>query len=154
MHHASIEIILAVILGTAAWHDVRAYRIPNWLVYGGLVVAVMVHLTSPLPGPALAAAAGGLWIGLIALLPAYAMGAAGAGDVKLLALVGGFTGPADAIGIAAMTYLTGAAMAGAYLGIARLPVLVGGTVRTVMPLPYSLAIAGGIAAWLILKVTH
>jgi prepilin peptidase CpaA len=158
MDHAIVDSTLALgalalVLVAAAWHDVRAYRIPNKLIWGGLAAAVLVNLSSPATGASPESVVAGFGIGLLALLPVYALGAAGAGDVKLLALVGAFTGPVDMIGIALMTYITGAAVAAAYVLAPRMPVAVRATAPVAMPLPYSLAIAGGSALWLVPKLT-
>jgi prepilin peptidase CpaA len=126
----------AAILGLACWHDARTYRIPNWLVCAGLAAAVLAQ------GPGFAAA--GWCIGLLVLLPLYAAGAAGAGDAKLLAVVGAFAGPVDAVGIAALTFV-----AGALIALRRM--LADGPAAATTRLPYSFAIAAGSATWFGLK---
>ncbi len=148
-------VTLAAVLGIAVWSDVRTYRIPNWLIWGGALAAICSHLVSPGAGARLESGAVGLWIGLIALLPAYALGAAGAGDVKLLALVGIFLGPLHVVQVALMAHLIGGLMAADRLLYARLvPALAGSGPLRAAPLPYSLAIAGGTALWLVMHADH
>ena len=128
----------AAILGLACWYDARTYRIPNGLICAGLAIAALTQ------GPGFAAA--GLCVGLLALLPLYAAGAAGAGDAKLLAVVGAFAGPVDAFGIAALTFVAGALIA--------VPRLLAGGAAAETRVPYSFAIAAGSATWFGLKNTY
>ena len=78
-------------LAVAIYFDIRTERIPNWLVAAGTVVALTFHaVISGASG--LLTSVGGLFIALAILLPFYIAGAMGAGDVKLMAAVGAFTG--------------------------------------------------------------
>jgi MFS family permease len=54
---------------------------------------------------------GGLVVGLGLFLPLYLLRAMGAGDVKLLAMVGAFLGPADTFRVALATMIVGGVMA-------------------------------------------
>lgn len=102
--------LVAAVLVEAAIIDGRKLKVPNWLTYhfaaGGLVVAA-VHGG----GPGLLWAAGGLALGLALLMPLYAIGGMGAGDVKLLAGVGAWVGPALVLGAFVASGLVGGAMA-------------------------------------------
>ncbi len=103
--------VLFVVLGAAVATDVKNHRIPNLLLWPALSLALMLHMMSGgIDG--LITAGGGLVLGLAMLLPLYAIGGMGAGDVKLLGIVGSFLGPWGAVvaGLATM-------MAGAVLGI-------------------------------------
>lgn len=71
--------------------DVRSHRIPNALTATMAVVGVGLA-ASGLSGIALAASIGGLVAGLALMLPGHALGATGAGDVKLMAAVGAIVG--------------------------------------------------------------
>ncbi|NOY42011.1 MAG: prepilin peptidase [Planctomycetes bacterium] len=82
--------LVTVILIVAAVIDGLQLRVPNWLTFpmiiSGWVYSVVL---SPYPGWE------GLWysligtvVGLAVLLPAYAIGGMGAGDVKLMAGIG------------------------------------------------------------------
>ena len=95
-------ILLAGLLLGAVWHDVRSRRIPNRLVFPGALMGLLlnslpVHLDgvlAPVSAPlGLPMALAGFAVGLALLLPMYAIKAMGAGDVKLMAMVGAFLGP-------------------------------------------------------------
>lgn len=104
-------LVLLVLLASAIATDLKNHRIPNLLLVSALNLALILHaLSGGIDG--LITAAGGLVIGLAILLPFYAIGGMGAGDVKLLAVVGCFLGPWGAV-IAGLATL----MAGAVFGI-------------------------------------
>lgn len=103
--------ILLILLTAAVFTDLRTHRIPNILVFPALALSLLVHtLDSGFDG--LMVAGGGLAVGIAVLLPFYLVGGMGAGDVKLVGVVGSLLGPWAALvtGMATM-------MAGAVLGI-------------------------------------
>jgi len=71
----------------AAVIDGRQLRVPNWLTFS-MVLSGVVYASIRFGWEGLAASVWGAVIGLLLLLPAYAIGGMGAGDVKLLAGVG------------------------------------------------------------------
>lgn len=85
--------VLVLLLGLAAWTDWRTMRIPNWLTVPGMAWGLYF---SAIQGASVAsgllAGALGLLTGLLLLLPLFALRVLGAGDVKLLAMVGAFLG--------------------------------------------------------------
>lgn len=98
------------LLTLAAWQDCRTFRISNVLTLGGAVLAVAVSFLLPGSHDPLSSLLG--WgAGLLMLLPLYALGVMGAGDVKLLAMVGAFTGPANAFFIGLYTMIAGGVLA-------------------------------------------
>ena len=102
--------LVSAILVEAAVIDGMKLRVPNWLTFhfviGGLAFAAWSG------GPAgLLWASGGAALGLALLLPLYAIGGMGAGDVKLLAGVGAWMGPALTLGAFVATAITGGLMA-------------------------------------------
>ncbi|MDR7052193.1 prepilin peptidase CpaA [Duganella sp. 3397] len=174
-------IVLSLLLAGAVWQDVRSRRIPNVLVLVGLVLAFALQAVLP-EGDGLFLAPFGsiglLWslagvaTGLALLLPMYALRALGAGDVKLLAMIGAFVGPGAVIGIAACTLLAGGMLAlvvSLYLG--TLKRMLGNSMHLVThsvfgalngqsaaieapaapsgKLPYAIAIAAGAAPYLV-----
>jgi prepilin peptidase CpaA len=106
-----IAINLLVILITAVSTDIRSHRIPNILLFPALGFSLMLSTVSGGVDGFLASLAG-LGLGIAMLLPLYVMGGMGAGDVKLLGVVGSFLGPWGAV-VAGMATM----MAGAALGI-------------------------------------
>lgn len=159
--------LLAGLLALAVWRDVASFKIPNALVYGGAAAALALHGVA---GEGLPFAVAGLAVGLAAMLPLYLIGAAGAGDVKLMAMVGAFLGPVEGFGAALASYLAGMLLA--LVAMAR-PAVFGSAMRNLrlisysvfaraagMPapafnaqsgsaakLPYGVAIAAGSLAW-------
>ncbi|WP_194711474.1 A24 family peptidase [Noviherbaspirillum soli] len=84
-------LLLSGLLLIAVGHDFRHRRIPNSLVAAGMLAA-MACAGAP-DGIGLQLALAGMAFGLLSLLPLYALGGLGAGDVKLMAMVGAFIGP-------------------------------------------------------------
>ena len=102
--------MLMALLVLAAWQDCRTYRISNVLTFGGAILAVGLSLFLPASHGPLSSLLG--WVaGLLFLLPLYALGVMGAGDVKLLAMAGAFTGPVAALLIGLYTLVAGGILA-------------------------------------------
>lgn len=86
-------LVLFALLVGAAVHDVRTYRIPNWLTGGGLAFALIYNsLVPPVYNATWLWAPAGMLLGFASLLPLYLLRAMGAGDVKLMAMTGAFLG--------------------------------------------------------------
>lgn len=87
-------IALALLLALLAiGYDLYARRVPNTVLLGALGVAVMWQLAgltgwTAVTAPGLAEAGLALGAALAAMLPLYALGWMGAGDVKLMAVLG------------------------------------------------------------------
>jgi prepilin peptidase CpaA len=124
VNHGILTVVPFAVLGTimsiALWHDIRSRRIPNMLILSGTGAALLLHVTMPrgaglfnVPAGSvgLAFSAGGFALGLLLLMPFYAMRTMGAGDVKLMAMVGAFLGPAGVAGATLMTMLCGGVLA-------------------------------------------
>jgi prepilin peptidase CpaA len=134
---------------TAALLDLRARRIPNWLTVtafgGGLALNAWAS------GPnGLLWSLGGAGLGLLLLLPFYAVRGVGAGDVKLLAAMGAVLGLTTLLWVALFTALIGGAMSLALVVARRRIGLMAAQVKSLQPpatglkAPYGLAIAGGV----------
>ena len=88
-----VAYLVSFVLVEAAVIDGRCLRVPNWLTFhfalGGWAYASWTAgprcWPGRSPGPA---------VGLACLMPLYAIGGMGAGDVKLMAGVGAWIGPA------------------------------------------------------------
>ena len=113
-------LLLLALLGAAVWHDVRARRIPNALVFPGALAGLALHALlpggaglfgTPMGSLGILSALGGLALGLAFLLPMYALRLMGAGDVKLLAMVGAFVGAGQILTIALFTLAAGGVLA-------------------------------------------
>jgi len=165
-------LLLFALLAAAVVHDVRARRIPNAVVFPGMLAALALHALLPAGaglfgaqpgGLGLASALGGLGLGLAVLMPLYVLRLMGAGDVKLLAMVGAFVGAGQILAVGLCTLMAGgvralvgnagrmalhgglSALAGDLNGFVAAPDAASGR------LPYAIAIAtasAGCALWL------
>jgi prepilin peptidase CpaA len=109
---ASSFIVLAAGLAVAVVIDMRTRRIPNWLT-GSMMVAGVALAVTGLGAVTPGQAALGIVGGLVLMLPGHIIGATGAGDVKLMAAVGAFVGPA-----LALNAFLGTAVAGGVFAVA------------------------------------
>ena len=170
----SFEIKVALLLtlvAVAAGFDIKSRRIPNWLVLVGLIASFSIQLMAGSDG--FKAWGLGLLVGFGLFLPLYLLRAMGAGDVKLMAMVGSFLGPLAALGAALTTLVVGGVLAIAValwsgalshtltnvrivLTQTMLKTLPGGVQLEAPPasaghLPYAVAIAAGTFIHLILE---
>ena len=95
-----------IVAAAAMFWDLRTRRIPNELTFGAAAVALGYGLIAGGPWGLLMAAAG--WLAGAALFfPIFALGGMGAGDVKLLAALGAWLGPVDAVWLAIFASISG-----------------------------------------------
>jgi prepilin peptidase CpaA len=106
-----LEVVLLLLVSIAAINDLATRRIPNRLLLVGLASALILHLVSAAPGVALLSALGGMGIGMAMFLPFYLVRGMAAGDVKLMAVIGFFSGPGETFSIAVLTWCLGGLMA-------------------------------------------
>lgn len=100
--------VLFSLLVFASVSDYRSYRIPNWLTIGGAAFALIYKTAIAVSPPtAFLVAFGGLLLGFIVMLPLYALRAMGAGDVKLMAMVGAFLGVYEAFQAVLFAFIVG-----------------------------------------------
>lgn len=99
---------------TACVTDVRSRRIPNVLTLGGAAAALVFHAVTA-EGAGIGTAAMGWLVGTAVFLPFFLLGGMGAGDLKLMAALGAWLGPAEAFAIAIYASLAGGVLA---LGVA------------------------------------
>jgi prepilin peptidase CpaA len=175
-------LMLGALVIAAVVTDVRSRRIPNQLVLAGMLAGLVLQATVtpgaglfsvPFGALGLLKGLAGLALGLVLLLPMYALGAMGAGDVKLMAAIGTFLGPLDTLGAGLSSVLAGGVLAllvalfqGSLREVAEnvkvmvlgsvLRGLSGASARVDAPvsvtgqLPYAVAIAAGTVAYLLL----
>jgi prepilin peptidase CpaA len=133
------EMLLLCLVGLAAICDIASRRIPNLLVGSGLALALLLHLALGGSLAALRLGLAGALAGGTIFLPFYLLRGMAAGDVKLMAMVGAFLGPAAAGLAALLTCIAGGGMALLVLYASRL------TGCKAEGLPYAVAIALGTA---------
>jgi prepilin peptidase CpaA len=171
---------LIALLLAATVIDVRTRRIPNALVASGTLIALAVHAIAPAGDGLFAWPWGSIGVvqsllgvaaGLALFMPLHLLRALGAGDVKLLAMVGAWLGAPLLVGATVLTLLAGGAMALFVMVFSRTSRQVLGNVRFMLTtaligaqtgrlaaldapvassvrLPYALAILAGTAAQL------
>jgi len=169
--------VLIALLVAAAVIDWRTLRIPNWLTLSGVVYGLAYNAIVPPPlRGGIAWALTGMAVGLVVLLPLYALRVMGAGDVKLMAMIGAFVGVPDIFQAILFTFIVGgiAAIGSAlyhkafrrmttnvldvvqYMAFAAMaggrptPGLAGGA--SAGKLPYGVSIAAGTIAWLVARL--
>ncbi len=175
---------MALLLLAAVREDVRHHRIPNPYVFWGAGLGILLNVFMPeglgfasqlLPGGAgFLSAIEGLAIGLAVMLPMYLLRVMGAGDVKLMAMVGAFLSMEDVLGAILATFLAGGVLSLAYawkIGVLRRTLqnirfilysnavrITGGSIPTLEDapetagkFPYAVAIAVGTLSYLVWK---
>lgn len=174
---------MVLLLLAAVREDIRYHRIPNLFVFWGAGLGILLNVFIPeglgfashLPGGAgFLSSIEGLAIGLAVMLPMYLFRVMGAGDVKLMAMVGAFLGPVDVLGAILATFLAGGVLSIAYawkIGVLRRTLqniwfilyssavkLSGGSAPTLedapeaaAKFPYAVAIAVGTLGYLVWK---
>lgn len=135
--------VLIALLVAAAVIDYRSYRIPNWLTVGGMVFGLLYNAVVPAPvQPGILWALGGLGLGLVMLLPLYALRIMGAGDVKLMAMVGAFLGVSGTLSAVLFTFIAGGIAALAFALWHRAFGRMAGNVRELVQWAAIAAVAG------------
>ena len=101
-----ISVIIALVLViVAAVHDLREFRIPNRLIVAGIVVGVSV--IRAFTGEYIGNYILGTLAGLAGMTFLYIIRAVGAGDVKLLAVIGMLTGLEFVLQLMVVSLITG-----------------------------------------------
>jgi prepilin peptidase CpaA len=98
------DITLVVLLGAAASVDIREHRIPNIVVFSGVAIALLL---AHLPGGSVSHLVGGIAVGMAMTLPMYWLRTMGAGDVKLMGMVGAFLGAGDMFAAGLVVFVVG-----------------------------------------------
>lgn len=175
---------LLSLLAAATMADFARQRIPNLIVLAGLLLGMGLNAFLPEGfglfnrygpgGLGLSAALGGVLVGGGLLLPLYALRAMGAGDVKLMAMVGAYLSPIQALWAVLAVLLAGGLLSlafavkkgvlqrtfsnlrllvvGAFSSVLlREPPNLGVGAETAGRVPYGLAIALGTVVYLVMQ---
>lgn len=113
-------LLLLAVLSVALCTDLATGRISNGLILSGIAGALAFQAVADSGNGVLSPTAGsiGLWaafagmgVGFAALFPLYLLRAMGAGDVKLMMVVGAFLGPLQTLGVVVLTFAAGGVLA-------------------------------------------
>lgn len=102
--------VMIFLVGVATFIDLRERRIPNWLVVTGMATGLLFHLLMS-NGQGVIFALSGVAVGIGVLFPLYVMRAMGAGDVKLMGMIGTFVGASSVLGVLLATLAAGGVLA-------------------------------------------
>jgi prepilin peptidase CpaA len=105
----TLDMSLLVLVTLAGVHDLLSRRIPNSLLLVALAAVLPLQAAGGAAG--LLDGLGGAACGLLLFMPLYLLRGMAAGDVKLLATIGAFAGPAAVFQIAVSTWCIGGVMA-------------------------------------------
>ena len=109
--------VVLVVAGIAVLFDLRTRRIPNWLTFGATALAfAYAAFDTGLSGVGTSAA--GWFAGAAMFFPLFALGGMGAGDVKLLAALAAWLGPAESVWLAMFATIAGGVV-GLIVAVAR-----------------------------------
>lgn len=104
-------IVLAVLLVSASIIDHREHRVPNVLTGAGLIVGFVLLPFGLLPSSGWIDSSLGLIAGFIGFIGLYVFKKMGAGDVKLMAVVGFYLGLNGAVWAVVLSFLVGGGLA-------------------------------------------
>ena len=91
-------------------HDLRNRRIPNYLTFGSAALAI-VYAAVTAGWAGLGFALAGWVVGILLFIPFFLLRGMGGGDVKFLAALGAWVGPASLLTITFYTAIVGGVMA-------------------------------------------
>jgi prepilin peptidase CpaA len=100
--------VLFALLAIASFSDYFTYKIPNWLTVGGMLFGLAYNTAVPFSTQhGFVWALGGLLVGFFIMLPSYGLRIMGAGDVKLMAMVGACLGLTDTLYAVLFSFIVG-----------------------------------------------
>ena len=106
-----LDLMLLVLVAAAAVTDLAIRKIPNLLLLAAWCGVLGLHLSGATPTGATGSALAGAAIGFGLFIPLYALRGMAAGDVKLMATVGLFLGPAQTLHACVLAWCAGGVMA-------------------------------------------
>lgn len=104
-----VNIYLAVLLTMAVYWDARSYRIPNWLICMGWSTAIVLSLCRGELADFVECLLC-MILPIVVLFPLFALRMMGAGDLKLLSVIGGLVGT-ELLDISLYSFFIGGGMA-------------------------------------------
>lgn len=116
MSHVVAITVLSISL-VACVTDVRSRRIPNALTFGA-ALAALAYQSMAGGWPGAQSTLLGWLVGTALFLPFFLLGGMGAGDVKLVAALGAWLGPHEALQLALCASIAGGAI-GAFVALTR-----------------------------------
>jgi len=106
-----VSTLCALAVGCAAcFTDIRSRRIPNALTFGAAGAAIVFHTVAP-AGAGFVDAVEGWFVGALIRFVPCALRGLGGGDVKLIAALGAWLGPMNAVWLALYAGAAGLVMA-------------------------------------------
>ena len=133
-----LQVFVAALVTMASVSDLRTRRSPNALTFSAANAGLTFHAVTggwTDAGWSLA----GWFVGALLFFPIFALRGMGAGDVKLLAAVGAWLGPAQTVLVAVLTSIAGGVIA---LGVALAHRYLGTALRNVWTLLTHWRVAG------------
>lgn len=106
-----LDLMLLVLVVGAASTDLAIRKIPNLLLLAAWCGVFGLHLSGATPAASAGNALAGAAIGFALFIPLYALRGMAAGDVKLMATVGLFLGPAQTVHACILAWCAGGVMA-------------------------------------------
>lgn len=107
-----LDLFLTILVVSAATTDLAIRKIPNLFLLLAWCAVMGLHLADTAPVlPAIGTALGGALVGFTLFLPLYVVRGMAAGDVKLMATVGLFLGPAETMQACVLAWCAGGVMA-------------------------------------------
>ena len=106
-----LDLVLLILVVSAAATDLAIRKIPNLFLLLAWCALFGLRLYDTAPASSIGNALGGAAVGFGLFLPLYAARGMAAGDVKLMATVGLFLGPAETLYACILTWCVGGVMA-------------------------------------------
>ncbi|HWZ31317.1 MAG TPA: A24 family peptidase [Bryobacteraceae bacterium] len=97
-----VQVLLLLVVIPAALFDYRQRRVPNWITFSGVAIAIGLNFFL-YETPGLFMSLKGLGLALLIYFPLFAIRGMGAGDVKLMGAIGAAVGWQNWLGVLVLT---------------------------------------------------